>query len=237
MHVDVFASDYVDASAPIERTDEHFIERHATFLKRIKEGPIGLLFLGDSITRRWVDVPGLWNHYFARYRPANFGVGGDVTQSLLWRVQHGEIDDIDPRVIVLLIGTNNVPTHTGADIAAAIRQVVDMIRMKLPETKILLLAILPRGPQRQDRADANNPYYMDIIHTANAELAKLDNGDSIRFLDMGSQFIGPDGNIQTAFMPDQLHLVEPGYKIWGEAMKELLEEMILTLNKCARQSG
>jgi lysophospholipase L1-like esterase len=226
MHIDVFASDYVDASAPIERTDEHFIERHATFLKRIKEGPIGLLFLGDSITRRWVDVPGLWNHYFAQYQAANFGVGGDVTQSLLWRVQHGEIDDIDPRVIVLLIGTNNVPTHTGADIAAAVRKAVDIIRAKLPASKILLLAILPRGPQRQDRADANNPYYMDIIHTANDELAKLDNGDSIRFLDMGFRFIGPDGNIETAFMPDQLHLIEPGYKVWGEAMKELLEEMM-----------
>lgn len=223
---DELAGGQIDAATPIERTDEHFVERHATFLKRIKEGPIGLLFFGDSIMRRWVETPELWNQYFAKYQPANFGVGGDAVQNLLWRVQNGEIDDVDPHVIVLLIGTNNVPTNTGEEIAIGIRKVVDTIQMKLSETKIILLAIFPRGPQRQDQADVDNPYYMDSIKIVNGELAKLDNGDSIRFLDFGSMFIGADGNIETTFMPDQLHLVEPGYEIWVEAMADLLADMM-----------
>lgn len=217
----------IDASAATDRPDEHFIERHATFLERIKEAPIELLFLGDSITRRWAEVPELWNQYFAKYQSANFGVGGDATQNLLWRIQNGEIDNIQPRVIVLLIGTNNAPTNTEKEITAAIYKIIDIIKAKLPETKILLLAILPRGPQRRENADEDNPYYMDIINTVNDELEKLDDGKNIRFLDMGSSFVGPDGNILTSLMPDQLHLIEPGYKIWGELMKDILEEMTL----------
>ena len=223
---DLPANERVDASTPVERTDEHFVERHATFLRRIKDGPIGLLFLGDSITRRWVDIPELWNRYFGEYQPANFGVGGDAIHNLLWRIQNGEIDAIHPHVVVLLIGTNNVPTNTGAEIATAIGKVVEILRERLPETKILLIALLPRGPQKQDDADADNPYYMDIISLANSRLAKLDNGNTVRVLDIGSSFIGPDGNIITSLMPDQLHLVEPGYVMWAESMRELLKEMM-----------
>ncbi|MBN1428197.1 MAG: GDSL family lipase [Anaerolineae bacterium] len=223
---DLSAGELVDASTPAERTDEHFIERHATFLRRIKDGPIGVLFLGDSITRRWVEAPELWEHYFGDYQPANFGVGGDAIQNLLWRILNGEIDGIHPRVIVLLIGTNNVPTHTGAEIAAAVGKVVDTLQEKLPETRILLVAIFPRGPQNRDDANADNPYYMDVVNAANSELVKLDNGDTIRVLDIGSSLIGPDGNIIAELMPDQLHLVEPGYKVWAEAMKGLLQDMM-----------
>jgi beta-glucosidase len=220
------ANESIDAAIPTERTDEHFVERHATFLNHIQTKPIGLLFLGDSITRRWVDVLELWHHYFAPYQPANFGVGGDAVQNLLWRVQNGQIDGIKPRVIVLFIGTNNVPTNTSSETAAAIGKVIDVIQSKLPQTKILLLAIFPRGPQTPDRADAQNPYYMDIVTAANKELAALDNGDTVRFLDLGPLFISSDGNINTDIMTDQLHLIEPGYKIWGEAMADLLEEMM-----------
>jgi lysophospholipase L1-like esterase len=220
------ANQPVDASTPAERLDEHFVERHATFLSRIQEGPIGLLFLGDSITRRWVDVLHLWNQYFDKYNPANFGVGGDTIQSLLWRIQNGELDDITPQVIVLLIGTNNAPTNTGEEIASAMRKVVDMIGMKLPETKILLLAIFPRGPQTEDGTSPENPYYMDIVNYVNSELEKLDNSDNIRYLNFGHQFIGADGNIDISLMPDQLHIIEPGYKIWGDTMQPLLEEMM-----------
>ena len=220
------ANESIDAAIPTERTDEHFVERHATFLKHIQTKPIGLLFLGDSITRRWVDVPELWHQYFAKYQPANFGVGGDAVQNLLWRVQNGQIEGIKPRVIVLFIGTNNVPTNTGSEIAAAIGKVIDVIQSKLPQTKILLLAIFPRGPQTPESANAQNPYYMDIVTAANKELAALDNSDTVRFLDLGTLFISSDGNINTDIMPDQLHLIEPGYKIWGEAMAELLEEMM-----------
>ena len=147
----------VDASLPTFRDDEHFIERHDTFLKWIEEEPIGLLFLGDSITRRWVDNLDLWNQYFAQYDPINFGVGGDALQNVLWRIQNGQIDNMSPKVLVLLIGTNNVPTNTGAEIAAAMGKVIGIIRSKLPDTAILLHLIFPRGPQKPELANEENP--------------------------------------------------------------------------------
>lgn len=226
MQPDAIASDPIDACLPTQRTDEHAVERHTTFLKRIQDAPIDLLFLGDSITRRWAEVPQLWERYFGRYCPANFGVGGDAAQNLLWRIQNGELDSIHPRVIVLLIGTNNAPTHSGPEIAAALHKIVAVIQKKLPQTRILLMAILPRGPQSPELAGADQPFYMDIIRAVNGELAKLDNGDTIRFLDIGPAFIGSDGNLISAYLPDGLHLVEPGYIIWGDLMKDLLEKML-----------
>jgi platelet-activating factor acetylhydrolase IB subunit beta/gamma len=213
---------FAEALPPEERTDEHFVERHTLFLKLIKETTIRLLFLGDSITRRWVDNLHLWDQYFGHYQPANFGVGGDAAQNLLWRVQNGEVDHIQPDVIVLLIGTNNVPTHSGTEIAATIRLIVATIQMKLPKTKILLMAIVPRGPQDRSKADQSNPYYMEVVNTANKLLLSLDNQDSVYFLDIGSSFLGPDGEIDTSLLPDQLHLIEPGYRIWADSLKGIL---------------
>jgi lysophospholipase L1-like esterase len=217
----------IDASLPAQRTDDHFVERHEAFLQLIKEGPINLLFLGDSITRRWAEVPELWNLYYRKYQPANFGVGSDTTQNLLWRIQHGELDGIHPKVTVLLIGTNNVPTNSGSEIAAAIKKIIGVIQLKLPDTKIILLAIFPRGPETTpDNVSVPTRNYMEIINEANLELSKLENGDLIRFLDIGPLFLRSDGNINTSYLPDQLHLIEPGYKIWAEAMKNLLDEMM-----------
>ena len=216
----------VDASLPTFRDDEHFIERHETFLKWIKEEPIGLLFLGDSITRRWVDNLDLWNQYFAQYDPINFGVGGDALQNVLWRIQNGQLDNISPKVLVLLIGTNNVPTNSGAEIAAAMRKVITVIRSKLPDTIILLHTIFPRGPQRPEIATEENPYYMDIVNTANKEIVEFADGDIVRLVDIGDRFLDEAGNIDTTLMPDQLHLVAPGYVIWGDVLQELLAEII-----------
>lgn len=209
-----------------ERSDEHFIERHALFLKLGQERAIRLLFLGDSITRRWVDYPELWNSYFGSYRPANFGVGGDMAQTLLWRIQNGEIDHIQPEVVVLLIGTNNVPTHSGSEIAATIRRIVATLQEKLPSTKIVLMAIFPRGPQQRGNADKNNPYYMDVINAVNQKLASLGDQDCIHFVDIGASLLGPDGEIDSSLLPDQLHLIGPGYKIWGAALKGILEKLM-----------
>jgi platelet-activating factor acetylhydrolase IB subunit beta/gamma len=213
------ANPHPQALPPTERNDEHFVERHATFLKQIQETRIRLLFLGDSITRRWVDNLHLWEPYFGQYQPANFGVGSDAAENLLWRIQNGEIDDIQPEVIVLLIGTNNAPTHSGIQIADTIRQIVATIQQKLPQTQILLMAIFPRGPQDPTQANESNPYYMDVINTANELLSSLDHQDSVHFLDIGSSFLGDDGEVDTSLLPDQLHLIEPGYKIWGEASR------------------
>ena len=204
-----------------------FFEKHAAFLKRANEGPVGLVFIGDSITQGWGKFPEIWEKAWGKYKPANFGIGGDRTQHVIWRIEEGELDKISPKVAVLMIGTNNTMDDSAKDIAKANRKIVSMIQDKLPNTKILLLAVFPRGP-RSMRGGVADPWEMrmDKIRAINAEITKLDNGKSIRFLDLGPKFTSADGTIAHAIMPDQLHLSAAGYEIWVEGMAPLLEEMM-----------
>jgi lysophospholipase L1-like esterase len=217
----------VDPSEPLPKDNAAFFEKHASFLERGKAGPIGLLFLGDSITAGWAKASDVWKEHYERYQPANFGIGGDSTQHVIWRIENGELDGIQPRVVVLMLGTNNSGTHTAEQIAAADKKIVGMIRTRLPETKVLLLAIFPRGARMTNNGSPDSgTKRMEIIRAVNAELAKLDDGKNVRFLDIGPKFLGPDGKIPDSIMPDQLHLSVEGYKIWAAAMQPLLEEMM-----------
>ena len=227
------AAQKVDASAALPKTgNAHFFELHEKFLARAKAGPIGVLFLGDSITEGWGKAPHVWEHYYGKMDPANFGISGDQTQHVIWRVANGELDGIHPKVVVLMIGTNNAGSHTGEEIAAADKKIVEMIRAKVPETKVLLLAIFPRDARRNpeglitEAAIADAAKRMTAIDRANALLAKLDDGVNIRFLDLGDQFLGRDGRIPWQIMPDQLHPTAAGYQLWAEAMQPLLTEMM-----------
>jgi beta-glucosidase len=149
----------VDASAPIEKNDPsgRFRKMHESFLARGKEGPIGVLFLGDSITQGWTKAPHIWEAYYGKMQPANFGIGGDQTQHVIWRIANGELDGISPKVVVLMLGTNNSAAHTAAQIAAADRKIVAMIREKLPQTKVLVLAIFPAERGRTPPARSPKP--------------------------------------------------------------------------------
>jgi lysophospholipase L1-like esterase len=224
----------VDASAPIEKIDPSgkFQKMHASFLERAKSGPIGVLFLGDSITEGWVKAPHVWERYYGKLDPANFGIGGDQTQHVIWRIENGELDGIHPKVVVLMIGTNNSSGHTADEIFAADKKIVELIRAKIPETKVLLLAIFPRDARRNpeglitDAAIADAGKRMAAIDRANALLAKLDDGVNVRFLDIGASFLGRDGKIPWQIMPDQLHPTAAGYQLWAEAMQPLLTEMM-----------
>jgi lysophospholipase L1-like esterase len=223
----------VDASAAIPKTgNARFFELHEKFLARAKEGPIGVLFLGDSITEGWGKAPHIWEHYYGSLQPANFGIGGDQTQHVIWRIENGELDGIHPKVVVLMIGTNNAGDHTGEEIAAADKKIVAMIRAKIPETKVLLLAIFPRDARRNAEGLITEAAIQDAgkrmlaIDRANALLAKLDDGVNVRFLDIGSVFLGRDGRIPWTLMPDQLHPTPAGYQLWAEAMQPLLTEML-----------
>ena len=202
---------------------ERFMGMHGKFLARAKQGNIDLLFLGDSITEGWDKMPQIWEKYYTKYHPANFGIGGDRTQHVLWRIANGELDGINPKVIVLMIGTNNTADDSADDIAKADIKIVQTIQQKLPQAKVLLLGIFPRGVKK--KAD-DGPDCMEKIKQINLELAKLDDGKTIRYLDISNKFLDPDGKIQKEIMPDALHPNDKGYQIWADAMQPLLEEMM-----------
>jgi beta-glucosidase len=205
---------------PVPR-DGPWMELHADFLKRAKEGHIDLLFLGDSITQGWgweQNANEVWKRYYAPRNAANFGAGGDRTQHLLWRIQHGEVDGIAPKVVVLLIGTNNASSGTSEEIAQGIETIVQELRRRRPDSRILLLGIFPRG--------AKPNAIRDKLDSVNARIAKLDDGSSVRFLDISRAFLDEDEMISPEIMPDSLHLSRKGYRIWAEAMEPLLWSLL-----------
>jgi lysophospholipase L1-like esterase len=206
-----------DAATPIMKDPE----RHQQFLNRINEGNIGLLFLGDSLTDWWPTQGERSWIRLANYEPASFGVAGDRTEHLLWRITHGELEGINPKVTVVLIGTNNIGNFEDEkpeSIAKAIRQIVLIIHQRLPSTRVLLIGILPRGDknsiERKKARDVNN------------QIRNLEDHDKTRYLDLTSAFLDIDGNIPAAVMPDQLHLTAEGYEIWLREMEPLLKEMM-----------
>ena len=223
----------VDASSATPKANNaRFFELHEKFLARAKSGPIGVLFLGDSITEGWGKAPHIWEHYFGKYQPANFGIGGDRTHNVVWRIEHGELDGIKPRVVVLMLGTNNTDVHGAEQIAAADQKIIGMIRKKIPGAKVLLLAIFPRDARRNADGLITKAQVADAakrvatIDKANALLARLDDGKDVRFLNINQVFLGRDGRIPWTIMPDQLHLSPAGYQLWAEAIDNTLAAMM-----------
>jgi beta-glucosidase len=193
-------------------------DRHEQFLQRIAQGPVGLLFLGDSITDWWPRKGEFSWLKFAPYQPADFGIAGDRTEHLIWRITHGELDGIDPKVTVIMIGTNNVDRDTPQWAAAAIQKIIGIVQEKLPKTKILLLGVFPR--------DGHDSLHRQKNAAVNEIISKFANGDSIQYLDIGQSFLQPDGDISPQIMPDGLHPSEKGYELWYEAMQPQLEGMM-----------
>ncbi len=186
-----------------------FIASHEKFVKIAQEGKAQLVFLGDSITAGWggKDKQEIWNKAFEAYTPANFGIGGDRTQHVLWRIQNGELDGIKPKACVLMIGTNNSGSDSAEGIAKGVTAIVETIRTKQPQAKILLLAVFPRG----EKASPNPG--RDKLKQVNDIIAKLDDGKNVFFLDIGGKFLQPDGSLTKEIMPDFLHLSAAGYQI------------------------
>jgi lysophospholipase L1-like esterase len=215
------------AIIPVLRTSPtNWVARHEGFVEIAKKGGVDLLFMGDSITDGWrgrgINV---WNKYYAPQHAANFGIGGDRTEHVLWRMDHGELDGIKPKVVVLMIGTNNTGKEKDGRLRNTIPQVIEgvtavvtEIRAKLPDSKILLLAIFPRG-----NIDDFQRGEVAVINTA---LAKLDDGSKVKFLDIGPKFLEADGTLPRSIMPDLLHPNERGYQIWADAMNPTLDAMM-----------
>ncbi len=190
---------------------------HESFLKRAKEGKIDLLFLGDSITQGWGENE-VWKRFYAPRNAANFGIGGDRTEHVLRRLEHGEVEGIRPEVVVLMIGTNNSRSNTAEAIANGVTAIVKSLREKLPEREILLLGVFPRE-ERPGSIRAK-------LAVVNAQIAKLDDGKAVKYLDISKSFLQDDGTIARDVMPDFLHLSPKGYRIWAEAMEPTLQAML-----------
>jgi lysophospholipase L1-like esterase len=195
---------------------------HKFFLDRTAKGDIDVLFIGDSITQGWDNQKELWKKEYEPLKAANFGIGGDRTQQVLWRILNGEIDGLHPKVVVLLIGVNNIwPNDPSERIGAGIKKIVETLREKLPQTKVLVLGVLPSGKNATDGV-------RERIKQINAVVAKLDDGKDVRYLDLGPKFLEADGSIapDKFYKPDVLHLAPKGYEVWAEAMRALLSELL-----------
>jgi beta-glucosidase len=210
------------AIMPVPRTG-NITNRQAQVLQRAKDAPgdYDIEFIGDSITQGWEGAgKNVWQEFYGRRKVINFGVSGDRTQHVLWRFENGQLDGIKPKVAVVMIGTNNSNNqdNTENDILEGVTAIVQEIRKRQPDTKVLLLAIFPRSktfsPQRGK------------ILQINQALARLDDGKHIFFLDLGPQFIENDGSISTDMMRDALHPGEAGYKVWASNMEPKLKELL-----------
>jgi lysophospholipase L1-like esterase len=205
------------AVTPEPRPDAWWQDLHRKFNERAKQGDVELVFLGDSITQGWNDNP-VWKRHFAPRKAANFGISGDRTQHVLWRIENGNLEGISPKLAVLMIGTNNAAANSAEEIADGITQIVAQLREKLPRTKVLLLAIFPRGEAPNDMRDK--------LAQASRLASEVADGDMVRFVDIGPNFLREDGTISKEVMPDFLHLSPRGYEIWAESIEPTVAEML-----------
>jgi beta-glucosidase len=208
------------ATTPADRLAEPWwSDRHKAALN-IKSCDIA--FLGDSITQGWESTgKATWDKYWAPLNAANFGFSGDRTEHVLWRLNNGELIPTKPKLIVILIGTNNVGhgSSNASQTNDGVRLIVKTLRDKLPQTKILLLGILPRGAQ------ANDPMRLAVAD-ATQQFKSVADGKMVRFLDIGKPFMNFDGSLRQPLMPDFLHLTDEGYVLWARMIERDVRDML-----------
>ncbi len=207
---------------PVPKNDAGWKGRHEKMNARVKQGNVDMVFIGDSITQGWEGggAKEIWQEFYGKRNAVNLGIGGDQTQHILWRLQNGNIDGSSPKLAVLMIGTNNSHSNKPEEIAYGIGSIVRTLREKLPNTKVLVLAIFPRGKDGQD-------HLRQVTAKTNDLVAKRAEGRSnIVFLDIGKKFLEEDGTLSKEIMPDLLHLSPKGYKIWAEAIEPEVEKVM-----------
>lgn len=217
-----------DAVKPVPR-EGNWMKRHESFVERSKKGNVDVLFVGDSITQGWEgNGKKVWAEKFGKWNAANFGIGGDRTQHVLWRVTEGkELDGIDPKVIVMMIGTNNFGSNSPEQIADGVKAILAEFHKQKPKAKVLLLGVFPRsGKKPMDPMVAAKDELHAKTPAVNTLLAKFDDGKTVKYFDIGEKFLDDKGGLPKATMPDFLHLSEKGYAIWAEAISKTVEEMV-----------
>ncbi len=218
------------ANRPMARTDQNSRIAHQQLREKAKKGRIDIYFEGDSITRRWgaTDYPELlanWNENFFGWNAADFGWGADRVENILWRLENGELDGVNPKVIVLLAGTNNVgnvpqegEAARSADIIRGIEEVLRLMQTKAPKATIILTALFPRN---------DNMSVMPVIKVINDGLAALADGKKILFVNINEKLAGGDGALFEGMMnPDKLHPAVKGYQVWADALRPIFTELL-----------
>jgi lysophospholipase L1-like esterase len=195
----------------ISQKDSPFTDfaTHDQFMNWSKTHHADVLFLGDSLTYFWRLAPGLFAERFPS--AVNFGIGGDTIEGVLRRVEAGEVDAVNPKVVVLLVGANNLWSDRPDQIVEKISHLISVIKTKQAGASILLLGLLP--------TDVPGPYAPAMIRQINSCLAKL---PGVTFLDFGPKLLNLDGSINESIQPDHLHLSPVGYRIWADAMGPVL---------------
>ena len=211
-----------------------WVKRHESFNEISKKGEAQLVFLGDSITQGWEgNGKEVWAKFWAPLKAANFGIGGDRTEHVIWRLQNGNFDGIKPKLVVLMIGTNNtghqgrpaaehggaVYTSSAEQTAEGVKTILDILGKKLPETKVLLLGIFPRGATKDDAMRKQNVATNNII-------SGFAYGKRVSYMDIGNTFLQPDGTLPKEIMPDLLHLNAKGYQMWADAIEPTVNELM-----------
>ncbi len=219
-----------DVATP--RTDENSRIAHEQLLAKRTAGQIDVYFVGDSITRRWgtsdeawKDLLENWNINFKGWNAANFGWGADKTQHMLWRLQNGELDGVNPKVVVVMAGTNNIGNATpigdaearAADVARGVAALLEEIHKRAPGAKVVLTGITPRNDNRD---------VMPVIDAANRQIAALANGKSVRYININGQLATADGVLLEGMTFDGLHLTPKAYQHWANALKPILTEIL-----------
>jgi lysophospholipase L1-like esterase len=234
-------------TAIIPNLSPGFMARHQSFVPIAQKGDIDVLFMGDSITDFWRnDKPlpsrprrgaasnpavappppvegaymgkSVFDKYFGSWKVANFGIAGDTTQGVLWRLQNGEGQGYQPKAIMLMIGTNNLGRNTPTEIAMGNAAIIFEMRKDFPDARILLLGVFPSG--------AANGRERPLIAEINRMIATLNDGQHVFYMDIGSIFLDADGAIPREIMSDGLHPTTKGYEAWAEAVKPKLEELM-----------
>ena len=189
-------------------------ERHAEKVAQAKTGKAQWVMIGDSITHNWERQ----RHYaeaFDSYDTLNLGVGGARTETVLWRLQNGELEGVAPKLVTLMIGTNNSKRNTPEEIFAGIQAVVGEVRTRLPKAKVVVFSIFPRKPGKEN----------DTVQAVNALLPQIADGERVRHVDINEVFLDAGGKQRTElYSRDLLHLSDKGYEVWRDALQPLLVE-------------
>ncbi len=213
----------------LEEDSYDWWERHERVLKMQAEINPEIVLIGDSITHFWGGEPksqihgsgDVWRALFAPYRVLNMGFGWDRTQNVLWRLDHGELDGLNPEVVIILIGTNNTSetlnarANTAGEIAEGLRAICDRVEMKAPNAKIVVMAVFPR------EREPDHPR-RKLIGEINARYAELAEERGYTFVDIGPQLLESDGTLSEETAPDFCHLTDRGYRHWADALRPLL---------------